>query len=75
MEELEQKIKAALEPINEMLATHGGSANFVSLDGKKLLVAMKGACGHCPHAIATIKGYIEAQLREQVDPEITVEPA
>ena len=36
-------------------------------------VSLRGACGCCPHAMATLKEYVEANLRETVDPEITVE--
>ena len=70
---MQEKILSALEPINERLATHGGSVEFAALDGKTVQVYMRGACHGCPHAMATIKGYVEAVLREQVDPDLVVE--
>ena len=72
---MQEQVIAVLDTINAMLATHGGSAEFVSLDGKTVCVRMQGSCNGCPHALATIKGYIEAQLRAQVDPDIVVEKA
>ena len=70
---MQEKILSALEPIHAQLATHGGSVEFAALEGKTVQVYMRGACHGCPHAMATIKSYIEAQLREQVDPAIVVE--
>ena len=32
-----------------------------------------GACGSCPHATMTIKNGLERVLREEIDPEITIE--
>ena len=31
------------------------------------------ACGSCPYAMETLKGYVQENLRETVDPEIVVE--
>ena len=69
---MQEKILSALEPINERRATHGGSVEFAALDGKTVQVYMRGACHGCPHAMATIKGYVEAVLRKQVDPGLEV---
>jgi len=70
---MEEQIKSVLATICEMLQTHGGNAELVEIAGKTVRLRLQGACKGCPHAAATIKSYIEAQLREQVDPEITVE--
>lgn len=70
---MQEKVLAVLDSINAMLATHQGGAEFVSLDGKTVFLRLTGHCNGCVHAIATIKGYIEAQLRAQVDPDIVVE--
>ena len=70
---MQEKILSALEPINAQLATHGGAVEFASLEDKTVKVYMRGACHGCPHAMATIKGYVEAVLREQVDPDLVVE--
>lgn len=70
---MQDKVLAVLDEINVMLATHQGGAEFVKLDGKTVYLRLTGHCNGCIHAIATIKGYIEAQLRAQVDPDIVVE--
>ena len=70
---MEEKIKSALAEIRAMLQTHGGDAELVSIDGTTVSLRLQGACHGCPHGMATIKSYIEAQLREQVDPAIVVE--
>lgn len=70
---MQDQILAVLDSINAMLATHEGGAEFVALDGKTVYLRLTGHCNGCPHAIATIKGYIEAQFRAQIDPEIVVE--
>jgi Fe-S cluster biogenesis protein NfuA len=70
---MNEKIKAALADISAMLQTHGGDAELVEIVGKTVRLRLQGACRGCPHAAATIKQYIETQLRELVDPEIVVE--
>ncbi|MBP1590307.1 MAG: NifU family protein [Kiritimatiellae bacterium] len=70
---MEEKIKAVLSEISVMLQTHGGDAELVEIAGKTVKLRLQGACRGCPHAAATIKQYIEAQLQELVDPEIVVE--
>ena len=37
------------------------------------MMRLRGACGTCPHAMATLKGYIEESLRSDVDPDLVVE--
>ena len=51
----------------------GGDVWLVRIDGGTAYVQMIGACGGCPASNATLKGGIEAVIREDV-PEIhTVE--
>ena len=69
---MEQKIKDKIGQYRKMLQSDGGDCDIVSIDGKTVTLRLRGACGSCPHATATLKNYIEAGLREDVDPEITV---
>ena len=71
---LEELIKTALEDMRTMLQQDGGDLEFVRIDGKNVVLRLKGHCGTCPYAMMTLKNGIEAKLRE-IDPEITVERA
>ncbi len=54
---------------------HGGSVEFVSLDGETLVVRLGGACMGCPLSPSTLHGWVEGTVR-QFFPEIKkVEPA
>ena len=70
---MEQKIRELLEELRGMLQNDGGDLEIVEIDGKNVKLALRGACGCCPHARATLKEGIERILREQIDPEIVVE--
>lgn len=73
MNELNDKIRAKLEDLRGMLQADGGDLELVSIEGKVVNLRLRGACGCCPHAMMTLKGGIERVLREEVDPELTVE--
>ncbi len=75
MEDLTGKIKALLEELRTNLQADGGDLEIVDIVGKIVKLRLKGACGCCPHAQMTLKSGIERILREQLDPEITVERA
>ena len=73
MEELEKTIREKLEELRVHLQNDGGDLEIVSIEGKEVRLALKGACGCGPHATMTIKDGIQRILREEVDPEIVVE--
>ena len=70
---MEKKIRSRLEELRTALQEHGGDLEVDSIDGTVVRLRLKGACGCCPHATTTIKSGIEAALREDIDPKITVE--
>ncbi len=70
---MEEKIRAKLNELRSALQADGGDLELVGIAGKSVMVRLRGACGGCPHAMATLKGYIEESLRAEVDPDITVE--
>ena len=72
---MEEKIRAKLEELRGFLQADGGDLEIVSIEGKNVTLALKGACGGCPHATMTIKDGIERILRDEIDPEIVVERA
>ena len=72
---MEEKIRTKLEELRGFLQADGGDLEIVSIEGKTVTLALKGACGGCSHATMTIKDGIERILRDEIDPEIVVERA
>jgi Fe-S cluster biogenesis protein NfuA len=68
------KINAILDStIRPGLQMDGGDLQIVSLDKMNLIVSYQGACGSCPSStMGTLKA-IESILRDQYNPEITVQ--
>lgn len=73
MENLTDKITARLNEMRQYLQADGGDLEIVSIEGKVVQLKLRGACGGCPHATMTIKNGLERVLREEIDPEITIE--
>lgn len=73
MEDLTGKITSRLEELRAVLQADGGDLEIVAIEGKTVKLKLRGACGGCPHAAMTIKGGLERILREEIDPEITIE--
>ena len=72
---MEEKIRARLEELREMLQADGGDLELVEIKGTQVTLRLKGSCGCCPHALVTLKQGVEQFLKEQVDPAIVVERA
>ena len=70
---MEQKVKDFIGEIRPLIQGHGGDVEFVALDGNTVKLRLLGACAHCPGAVMTLKNGIEAQMREIVSPDLTVE--
>ncbi len=58
--------------IRPVLQKDGGDIELVDVDGKKVLVALRGACSHCVSSNVTLKNLVEAKLREFVEEDIEV---
>jgi NifU-like protein len=68
------KIQEVIErEIRPMLQQDGGDLELVDVDGDHVQVALRGTCTSCPSAGLTLKGGIEAKLRELVHPDLVVE--
>ena len=50
---------------------HGGTVEFISLDGNRLKVRLGGACLGCPLLPSTLHGWVEGTIH-QFFPEIEV---
>jgi len=70
---MEEKIRELLEQLRGRLQADGGDLEVVAIQGTKVMLKLKGACGCCPHAQMTLKNGIERVLREQISEDITVE--
>ncbi|HET6441229.1 MAG TPA: Fe-S cluster assembly protein NifU [Phycisphaerae bacterium] len=59
--------------IRPMLQADGGDIDLVDVDGRRVQVAFRGHCAWCRVRDFTLKGAVEAKLRELVDSRIVVE--
>lgn len=63
----DQVEKIINEKINPALATHGGACELVAVtDANVVQVKLKGACGGCPGALITLKGFVLETLQADV---------
>jgi Fe-S cluster biogenesis protein NfuA len=61
----EIQMKALVEQLSAYIETfHGGSAEYVSYDGKVLKVHLGGSCLGCPLSPATLHGWVEGTVRQ-----------
>jgi len=61
----EIQMKALVEQLSAYIETfHGGSAEYVSFDGKVLKVHLGGACLGCPLSPSTLHGWVEGTVRQ-----------
>jgi Fe-S cluster biogenesis protein NfuA len=61
--------------IRPALQRDGGDLEIVSLEGNVLTISYQGACGSCPHSTMGTLYAIQNILRDQYDPDMTVEMA
>ncbi|MFH1845584.1 MAG: (2Fe-2S)-binding protein [bacterium] len=70
---LEERIRELLvNDVARALRTDGGDIELVAVSGKQIFVRLTGACAACRASEATIKGWVEHQLREHIDEELEV---
>jgi Fe-S cluster biogenesis protein NfuA len=75
-EELEGRVKEALDKVRPFLQADGGDVELVEIDHEQKIVYVRlvGACGGCPSAGMTLKAGVESQVKK-LAPEIkSVEP-
>lgn len=69
---IEETIEREIRPT---LVQDGGDIEIEDIEGTRVVVALRGQCSNCPNSGVTIAQYVQAKLREIVDPDITVEEA
>jgi NifU-like protein len=71
-----QRIKLISETIENkiapMLRMDGGDIELVDIEGKNVIVKLRGACAGCPGARATLQNLVQETLRKEVSPEINI---
>ena len=60
------EVEKVLNSIRPALQADGGDVELVDIDGGVVKVRLTGACGGCPMANMTLKGGIEAALKERI---------
>jgi len=60
------EVEKVLDSIRPALQADGGDVELVDIDGGVVKVRLTGACGGCPMANMTLKGGIEAALKERI---------
>ncbi len=63
------------EEIRPNLKKDGGDIELVDIDGKTVLVALRGACKGCPVSNVTLTDFVQKRLQELVEPDILVKEA
>ena len=71
--DLTQQITARLNELRSSLQADGGDLEIIKIEGKKVYLSLRGACGCCPHATITLKQGLERILKDEIDPEIEIE--
>lgn len=68
----EEQVRGLIEQLSAYVEQfHGGSVEFVSLNGNRLTVQLGGACLGCPLLPSTLHGWVAGTVR-QFFPEIEV---
>ncbi len=67
------EVEKVLESIRPHLQADGGDVELVDVEGGVVKVRLVGACGGCPMATMTLKGGIEATLKERIPAVVRVE--
>jgi NifU-like protein len=67
-------IQSVLEDeVRPLLIADGGDVELYDVEGDRVKVLLKGACGSCESSTATLKNAIETRLKERVLPSLVVE--
>ena len=68
----EEQIKGLLAQVSAYIEQfHGGSVEYIALDGDKLTVRVGGSCMGCPLLPSTLQGWVAGTIR-QFFPDIEV---
>ena len=73
---MEDRVKEVVETeIQPMLAQHGGGVEVLEVKDGVVKVRLKGASAGCMGAQMTLKGLVEAKLKEKIPEVVRVDAA
>lgn len=75
LERMRLVTKVMDEEIRPNLKKDGGDIELLDIEGKTVLVALRGACKGCPVSNVTLTDFVQKRLRELVEDEIVVKEA
>lgn len=75
VQRMQEALKVIDEEIRPKLAADGGDIELIDVDGKRVIVALRGRCSQCKSSEVTLRDLVEKALREHVEPDIIVEEA
>ena len=74
-----QRMKRVASVLDEIvrprLNQDGGDIELIDIEGKTVVVALRGMCTSCPSSRLTIEGFVQQTLRDQVEADLTVREA
>ena len=71
----EERVYGLVDQLNAYIEQyHGGSVEIDKIEGNTVHVTLGGACDGCPHAQATLQGWVAGTLR-QFFPDVVVKEA
>ncbi len=73
VQRMQKVMKVIDEDIRPRLVSDGGDIELVDVDGKRVLVTLKGKCSNCRSSEVTIRNLVEKMLHDHVEPDIIVE--
>ncbi len=63
---MKPEVQKVLDRIRPALQADGGDVELVDVEDGVVKVRLTGACGGCPMAMMTLKGGIEAVLKDEI---------
>ncbi len=66
---VESRVQEALASLRPFIQQHGGDVELVRIEGKTVVVKLRGACSSCAMSMMTLKNGVENFIRERA-PEI-----
>ncbi len=68
-DELYTRVDAIIQEVRPYIQSDGGDIELVKIEDQVVYVRLNGACIGCPSSLMTLKGGVEARVREEI-PEI-----
>lgn len=69
MHKVDETIRDVIRPV---LQRDGGDIELIDVDGKNIVVALRGACAHCVVSDVTMKNLVRDKIREFVEDDLEV---